>query len=237
MTTHRTLERPTGSVVQHLAGAAAAAAVQLASLQECVEAAGDDWGALFTAPLEDFDCWLLMRRDALPNADRVLPGTNQGLIRFVQRHSQQCGGGAGGGGGGAQERKRTRGSGRDAAAAPASKSARAVLRAFPARVVATQPTQQLVPELLVGFDPVSAYVQHLEERFGHLAVFCADAAGGFPAVGVKWLPAAFLPTPLRPAVAHCMMEAGPGLVVPNLPQVLKEMHLLGEGLLQDVVAL
>ena len=124
-----------------------------------------------------------------------------------------------------------------AAVAPAAKSARAVLRAFPARVLATQATASLVPELLVGFDPVARYVALLEERFGHLAVFCADAAGGYPAVGVKWLATAFVPAPVRPVVAHCVVEVAPGLVVPNVPQVLLEMQQLGEGLVQDAVAL
>ncbi len=221
----RTLDRPSAGVLRHLVGAAAAAALRLARLQEQSEAAGGDWGALFAAPLDDFDAWLVAGRDALPHADRALPGAAQRLSKHLQRRAP----------GGAQ-RKRGRGGG-DAGGAPAAKSARAVLRAFPSSVVASQPTAQLVPELLVGFDPVAHYVALLEERFGHLAVFCADAVGGFPAVGVKWLPAAFVPSPLRPALAHCMVEAGPGLVVPNLPQVLQDMHLLGEGLVQEVVCL
>jgi U3 small nucleolar RNA-associated protein 22 len=221
------MERPTAGVLQHLAAAAAAAAGQLAALQERAPGAGDAWGSLFAAPLADFDAWALLRRDALPAADRALPGEAARLAQHLAAHTR----GGGGGGGGARKR------GRDEAAAPASKSARAVLRAFPRGVLASQPTAALVPELLVGFDPVGRYVALLEERFGHLAAFCADAPGGFPAVGVKWLPAAFLPAPLRPALAHCVVEVAPGVGLPSLPQVLAEMELLGEGLVAEVAAL
>lgn len=220
------MDRPSAGVLQHLVGAAAAAAEQLAALQEGGgdgEAAGASWGGLFAAPLHDFDAWVLLRREALPHADRALPGEAARLAKHVARS-------------GGARRKRGHGDGGDGAA-PVAKSARAVLRAFPASVLASQPTEALLPELLVGFDPVTRYVAALEERFGHLAVFCADADGGFPAVGIKWLPQAFVPAPVRPALAHCVVEVGPGLGVPNLPQVLHEVHLLGEGLVQDVVAL
>lgn len=217
------MDRPSAGVLQHLVGAAAAAAEQLSALQERLEGAGDAWGALFAAPLEDFDAWVLLRRDALPHADRVIPGESARLSKHLERHAAGHG-------------KRNRGASADAGV-PAAKSANAVLRAFPQRVLASQPTDALLPELLVGFDPVGRYLALLEERFGHLAVFCADTAGGFPAVGVKWQPAAFVPSPLRPALAHCVVEVAPGLGVPNLAQVLHEMHLLGEGLVQEVVAL
>ncbi len=54
----------------------------------------------------------------------------------------------------------------------------------------------LVPELLVGFDPLPLLLKALEERFGHLAIFGADGLGG-GAVGIKWRPAAFLPAPVK----------------------------------------
>jgi U3 small nucleolar RNA-associated protein 22 len=217
-------------VLQHLVSAAAAAAAHLSALQERAPAAADDWGALFSAPLANFDAWLLLRRESLPYAGRALPGAAQRLARHLERAALAAAGGA-------RKRGRGRGSGSGAESAPAAKAARAVLRAFPARVVASQPTEALLPELLVGFDPVGRFVALLEERFGHLAAFCADAAGGYPAIGVKWLPPAFVPAPLRPALAHAVVEAGGGLIVPNLPQVLQEMHLLGDGLVQEVVAL
>lgn len=222
----RTLDRPSAGVLQHLVAAAAAAAVQLARMQERVDSAGDSWGSLFSPPLEDFDAWLLLSKDALPGSDRTLAGEAQRLTKYLEHRAPDHGR--------TSSRKRAHAA---AGIAPAAKSARAVLRGFPQRVLATQPTEQLLPELLVGFDPVGRYLSLLEERFGHMAVFCADAAGAYPAVGVKWLPAAFVPAPLRPSSVHCVVEVEPGLVVPNLPQVLQEMHLLGEGLVQDVIAL
>jgi hypothetical protein len=219
----RTLERPGAGVLQHLAAAAGAAAAALAALQERAGGGGGGggWGTLFASPLADFDAWILLRRDALPHAGRAPPGAASRLVRHLGRAAP----GRKRGGGGAGD------------APPPAKAARAVVRGFPARVVAGQPTEALLPELLVGFDPVSHYLSLLEDRFGHLAAFCADSPGGFPAVAVKWAPPAFVPAPLRPALAHAVLEAGPGLVLPNLPQVLQEMHLLGEGLVSEVVAL
>ena len=215
------MERPSAPVLAHLVAAAASAAAQLAALQERTPGSGGDWGGLFAAPLGAFDAWLLLRRDALPHADRALPGAGARLAK----HLAAATGG----------RKRARGGG--GGDEPAAKAARAVLRAFPAAVVASQPSDDLAAELLVGFDPVGRLLAALEGRFGHLAAFCGDAAGGFPVVGVKWLPAAFVPGPLRPATAHAVVEVGPGLVVPNLPQALAEMAALGEGLVDDAVAL
>ena len=58
---------------------------------------------------------------------------------------------------------------------------------------------QLVPELLVGFDPVPQLLDLLDERYGHLAAFCADLLGG-SAIGIKWKAAAFLPAPIKASV-------------------------------------
>ncbi|GBF96319.1 hypothetical protein Rsub_09389 [Raphidocelis subcapitata] len=162
----------------------------------------------------------------MPSADRALPGAASRLSKHLERAAPSA----------AASRKRGR-SGAGGGDAPAEKAARAVLRAFPSRVLASQPTASLVPELLVGFEPVGRYVAALSERFGHIADFCADPAGGFPAVGVRWRPAAFVPTPLRPATAHAVVEVAPGLVLPNLPQALAEMELLGQGLVAQAVAL
>ena len=42
-------------------------------------------------------------------------------------------------------------------------------------------------DLLVGFDPVAAFLERLEQRFGAAATFCADGLGG-AGIAVKWLP-------------------------------------------------
>ena len=63
-------------------------------------------------------------------------------------------------------------------------------------------------ELLVGFEPVPLFLALLEQRFGELAVFCADYTGGTVAA-IKWRPAAFLQAPLRPALAHALCPLTP----------------------------
>lgn len=127
------------------------------------------------------------------------------------------------------------------------------------QVLISKSVEKLRAELLVGFDPVNHYVQLCTERYGHLATFCADSVGGFAAVGVKWKAEAFVPAPLRPALAHGAMpisvtssvaaaalgkagkkgKAGSlaGLVVPNVAQILSELRHLGVGLVQEMVVI
>lgn len=74
------------------------------------------------------------------------------------------------------------------------------------QVLMSKSADKLRSELLVGFDPVNHYLLLLTQRYGHMAQFCADSSSGFPAVGIKWQPAAFLPAPLKPNLAHAQME-------------------------------
>jgi hypothetical protein len=133
-------------------------------------------------------------------------------------------------------------------------------------VLQSKPADKLRAELLVGFDPVSHYLSLLRQRYGHLAELCADSSSGLPVIGLKWRPAAFLPGPLQPHLAHGQVQiaatadvaaataaaAGKsgkggggtgksggsrGLVVPNLPQVLSEVAQLGLGLVSEVLLL
>ena len=55
---------------------------------------------------------------------------------------------------------------------------------------------QLVPELLIGFEPLPLLLHALDERYSHLAAFCADQLGG-GAIGIKWRAAAFIPAPVK----------------------------------------
>jgi U3 small nucleolar RNA-associated protein 22 len=230
------------------------------------------WLEPFMTPLGDFDAWIVLRKEAVPFGERSLPLQQQRLKQHLQQLRAananvwgEVAAAAGGVAGG--KKRKAGGSGAEGSREEAlgglqiaPKQARAVLRAFPQQVIATQPTEQLLPELLVGFDPVKRYVDMLTERYGHLGVFCCDSASGFGAVGVKWRPEAFLPQQLHPAVAHGVIEIGltgavvlrdgatktgsssraargsiVGLVVPNIPQVLMEMQLMGLGLVQEVL--
>lgn len=101
-------------------------------------------------------------------------------------------------------------------------------------------------DLLIGFDPVAVYLGLLRSRYGHLGMFCADNVGGV-AIGVKWDPQAFVPLPLDPETAHTAVPVARGigfdgrrgsgvvkLVVPDVPQVLREITELGSGLVLSV---
>jgi hypothetical protein len=54
-----------------------------------------------------------------------------------------------------------------------------------ADVVARRGSQRTAQDLLVGFDPVAAYVARLEARFADVAIICADYVAGRE-VAVKW---------------------------------------------------
>jgi U3 small nucleolar RNA-associated protein 22 len=54
-----------------------------------------------------------------------------------------------------------------------------------AEVLAKRGSERVVKDLLVGFDPVSIYLDFLAQPFGDLATYCADSLGG-PVIGLKW---------------------------------------------------
>jgi len=88
---------------------------------------------------------------------------------------------------------------------------------------------------------VALYVELLERRLGHAAVFCADYLGG-AAVGVKWRAATMGQAPLRPETAHLMAPAVPGAgrggglleVRPDVVAILADAAALGAGLVERV---
>lgn len=119
-----------------------------------------------------------------------------------------------------------------------SKRSRAVLKGIPRSVLATRGATAVQKELLVGFDPVPLYVSLLEERFGGVAVVCADYVGG-SAVGLKMRGPAMQPGPLRPEGAHASqplkLNGVEGLVVgPDLAAVAADALALGAGLVEKV---
>lgn len=271
----RTAEQPSAAVLHRTALLARAAARSLQRLVEGVPSAGAaaaaaavtappaQWLSLFCTPLHDFDALVVLRPEALPLAVQALPAMTAQLEGLLA--AAGCGG-----------KKRKKGGANTAAAAaaaaaaplppppphvltqlvvsaegPPPKRCRAILRAFPDSVVATQGLAKLRRELLVGFDPLALFLRKCAERFGHLGTFCADAHGG-RVVAVKWDPAAFAPAPLQVATAHtslpCQFTAGAGgaaslqqqqavMAVPNVVQVLHEMAAIGEGLTAQVLLL
>jgi hypothetical protein len=278
----------------------AADAPSLCTLE--MQALGDAWRLLSAPALASFDAWLVLRREALPFADRADPLALQQLqVLLAKRQRQQRRLAAAAAAGGSQKgssKQQQPGSstlqsllGGGVLKCDAPKNARAILRTIPeqvgwwavgepallpwrvtsgwceycctcchpppclVQVLLSKPADKLRHELLVGFDPVKHYLSLATARYGHLAAFCGDSGSGFAAIGIKWLPAAFMPAPLRPALAHGRLEVGVtagaaggggkkgggggsrGLLVPNLTQVLSELAELGLGLVDQVVLL
>ncbi|GMH37709.1 hypothetical protein BSKO_05582 [Bryopsis sp. KO-2023] len=94
-------------------------------------------------------------------------------------------------------------------------------------------------EVLVGFDPVRMYVDRLEAKFGHLAVFCYDEYGG-KALGIRWRPNAFAERLVNPATCVASVPTskkvkGKGVVVkPDVKAVLREVWDMGRGLVEEM---
>jgi U3 small nucleolar RNA-associated protein 22 len=248
-----------------------------------------EWQGVFATPVSDFDAFLLLRKEALPQADQALvpppplPAVLRQLVPRVpdKRRGRKALGGQGAAGGlsavllppGAAVRDLLHSGGVEQLDAPLSgpdalsdalegagpmepppKRARAFLRCFPDKVVAARGPARLQPELLVGMDPVGRLTAELAAGYGHLATFCVDGLGG-RLVGVRWLPDAFLPQPLRLNSAHTALPlvltgSGPGqsqegqqrtgggpggvrVCVPNVFSVLREVKEMGLGLVED----
>lgn len=185
--------------------------------------------SIFHTALQDYDVVIRLRREALPLADRCLP--------LTQLDTQ----GSGSGRDAPDELSPVLAQGRG----PVPVEARAVLRAFPEKVVMRQGPDRLRSELLIGMDPVRDYLSALTQRYSHLGVFCGDGSA-LPVVGVKWDPQAFLPSPLKDLTAHTSLtvaatavrERGEGglggLAVVNVVNVLGEMLEMGAGLVDDL---
>ena len=94
----------------------------------------------------------------------------------------------------------------------------------------------------MGLDPLATFLAAADARFGHMLQLCADPGGGFPAIGIKWIPKALLPGPLKGGTAAGVLplprSRGEALqVVPNVVAVLEELAGLGIGLISEVVVL
>ncbi|KAL4542017.1 hypothetical protein Ndes2526B_g06504 [Nannochloris sp. 'desiccata'] len=123
-----------------------------------------------------------------------------------------------------------------------SKKSRAVLKGIPKSVVEARGAAAVRKELLVGFNPVPLYVSLLEDRFGAVAVPCADYLGG-TSVGLKLRGPALQPGLLRPEAAHATKPLGGVVpkdfddslvVVPDLEAVAADCLALGKGLVERV---
>jgi U3 small nucleolar RNA-associated protein 22 len=124
-----------------------------------------------------------------------------------------------------------------------SKKSRAVLKGIPKSVVEARGAAAVRKELLIGFDPVPLYVSLLEDRFGAVAVPCADYLGG-TSVGLKLRGPALQPGGLRPEAAHATKPMEKGvfpkdfddslIVVPDLAAVAADCLVLGKGLVERV---
>jgi Nrap protein domain 6 len=105
----------------------------------------------------------------------------------------------------------------------------------------TIPPQVLRHDVLVNVDPVGALMEQLEQRLGHCAVFHADAWGG-TVIGIKWRPNAFVPGPLRVAIAHTQVpvpaadaDSRETQYVVDEAAVIQEILHCGEGMVEDAI--
>nr|XP_021547319.1 nucleolar protein 6 [Neomonachus schauinslandi] len=91
---------------------------------------------------------------------------------------------------------------------------------------------------VLGYDPPQLYLAQLREAFGDLALFFYDQHGG-EVIGVLWKPSSFQPQPFKASNTKgrmVMLQGGELVMVPNVEAILEDLAVLGEGLVQAVVA-
>ncbi|KAL6767157.1 hypothetical protein ACKKBG_A38825 [Auxenochlorella protothecoides x Auxenochlorella symbiontica] len=185
-----TAHRPAAPVVRRLGVLARRARAALHAALVRGEAGVDACAAVFSRELHECDALLRLRPDALP-----APG---------------------GGLEGAEERESPAGSATTRTvleaecAAFRTRASRAVLSGIPYAVVARRGAAAVRRELLVGFDPVAAFVRRLQARLDPVAVVLADLTPGAGVVGLKWRAPALQAAACPVAAAQEAGEAASG---------------------------
>ncbi|KAL9646720.1 hypothetical protein ABK040_001142 [Willaertia magna] len=86
----------------------------------------------------------------------------------------------------------------------------------------------------IGFDPVDYFYRDVKERFGKFGLIFRDYMND--RIFIAWNPQMFTPKPITISQSVCMkpIREGKALkVVPNMPQIIQEIKLMGEGLIQS----
>jgi U3 small nucleolar RNA-associated protein 22 len=197
-----------------------------------VESENDDDSAVvlenvFLHDESDYEVVIRLRADALPKHDMVLSSSRNKKNKKSTTTSAAAGWQA-------MEPEDT---------PEESKKSRAVLKGIPKSVIQVRGAAAVRKELLIEFDPVPLYVSLLEDRFGAVAVPCADYLGG-TSVGLKLRGPALQPTGnLRPEAAHATKPLDGVfpksfdeslVVVPDLEAVAADCLVLGKGLVEKV---
>jgi hypothetical protein len=89
---------------------------------------------------------------------------------------------------------------------------------------------------VVGFDPVSSFVERLEEEYGELALFFTNPLHS-TLIAVLWRPAAFLPSAFAVLQSRRHMPAAGSaapMLVPNVMEILAEWKFKGQGLVSHI---
>ena len=172
---------------------------------------------VFSHDESEYEVVIRLRSDALPNRDEAIQGINKGkkVSGDKPRWKEMA----------------------PEISPEIAKRSRAVLKGIPRSVLVSRGAFAVRRELLVGFDPLPLYVSLLEERFGGVAVICADYVGG-SAVGLKLRGPALQNGPLRPEAAHATQPVGVGedglILGPDFVAIAADAMALGAGLVEKV---
>lgn len=115
---------------------------------------------IFSHNIKEYEILLYLRKDAIPKLAQLPKFESQDAHRITIKSEQKDGN---------------------------EKLCRAVLRGIPRSVLEEKGEKSIKKDLLVDFDPLYLYVSILNERFGPVAVICADTLGG-DTIGIKLRP-------------------------------------------------
>lgn len=181
---------------------------------------GADPSSIFVTPLEDFDALFILRPEGLPYPDRAAPG------------SALPGGHANNGDGDDL--------GSDDDGLLSHKKAVARLHSIPQGILQKKNPMKLRKELLIGFDPVRLFMQHIQQQCEGVATILVDMFGGH-AIGVKWDAKALEARPLDVQHASLLEPVklqNTGCVLKcmlSIPVLLSDIKASGAGLISHVV--
>jgi U3 small nucleolar RNA-associated protein 22 len=87
---------------------------------------------------------------------------------------------------------------------------------------------------LIGFDPISMYVNDLRVRLNKFGLIFRDATAG-DVIAIVWNPSSFVPTTfqMNQSSAMCPLHNGT-MVLPNIIELLNDIKQLGQGLISKI---
>jgi len=201
-----------------------------------------NWKTIFKTPLEGFNVWIILKEDVLPFSlarQAIYRRSKKALQRPLTKEEEEAA---------AKKKEEARkGKKKGKRKTPSQSLSRAeIVEARKKRRLekkkAKEPKSEgrkNLPAPVIGLNPVELYVRDLRQTFSSLAHFFYDSHGG-ALIAVSWKTEMKTHTKFAPSKSAYTMPVEMDknqkikLVAPNLPEIVADMHRLGEGLVDTI---